>query len=57
MSKEKVVYTRWLANKLVQFGYPVVRVEANPNKPEFDCWVFAETEEFKKDFANIAHSK
>lgn len=54
--KEKVIYTRWLANKLVQAGHPVVRVEENPNKPEFDCWVFAETAEFKKDYINIAHN-
>lgn len=55
--KEKVIYTRWLANKLVQAGYPVERVEENPNKPEFDCWVFAETAEFKRDFANIVNQK
>lgn len=53
--KEKVVYTRWLANKLVQAGHPVVRVEENANKPGFDCWVFADSAEFKKDFANIVN--
>ena len=55
--KEKVIYTRKIANKLVQAGYPVVRVEENPNKPEFDCWVFAETADFKKDFTNIINQK
>ena len=42
--KEKIIYTRWIANKLIAAGHPVERVEANPNKPEFDCWIFAETE-------------
>lgn len=53
--KEKVIYTRKLANKIVQAGFPVVRVEANPNKPEFDCYVFAETADFKKAFTNIVN--
>lgn len=45
---EKVIYTRWLAIKLIKAGFPVVRVEQNPDKPQFDCWIFAETPEFKK---------
>ena len=53
--KEKIVYTRWLANALVKAGYPVVRIEQNPNKPEFDCYVFAETADFKLAFMNIAN--
>ena len=53
--KEKIVYTRWLANALVKAGYPVVRIEQNPNKPEFDCYVFKETEAFKLAFINIAN--
>ena len=55
--KEKIIYTRWIANKLVEAGFPVVRVEENPNKPELDCYVFAETPDFKTAYANIAHSK
>lgn len=57
MVKEKVIYTRWLANALVKAGFPVVRIEQNPDKPYFDCWVFAETAEFKLAFVNIANSK
>ena len=55
--KEKIIYTRWLANALVKAGFPVVRIEENPDKPQFDCWVFAETAEFKLAFINIANSK
>lgn len=53
--KEKIVYTRWLAIELVKQGYPVVRVEVNPNFPQYDCWVFAETADFKKALTNIAN--
>lgn len=53
--KEKIVYTKWLANELVKAGFPAVRVEQNPNKPDFDCWVFAETADFKLAFINISN--
>ena len=53
--KEKIVYTRWLAIELIKQGFPVVRVESNPIKPEFNCWVFAETDEFLVAFANTAN--
>lgn len=55
--KEKVIYTRRIANKMVAAGFPVVRVEANPNKPEFDCYVFAETADFKAAFTNIVNER
>lgn len=43
--KEKIIYTRWVAYELRKKGFPIVRVEINPNKPQFDCWVFDETAE------------
>lgn len=54
---EKVIYTRWLAIELIKQGFPVVRIEKNPNKPEFNTWVFAESAEFLKAFANMANRK
>ena len=55
MSKEKIIYTRWLANELVKAGFAPIRVEQNPNKPDFDCWVFEETNEFKLAFMLISN--
>lgn len=43
--KEKVIYTKRVAYELRKMGFPIIRVEINPNKPQFDCWVFAETAE------------
>lgn len=57
MTKEKIIYTKWLAIELVRQGFPIVRVERNPNKPSLYCFVFAETEEFTKAFTNTANSK
>ena len=38
--KEKTIYTKWLAYKLRQQGFKLLRTEINPNFPQFDCWVF-----------------
>lgn len=45
---EKVIYTKRIAYELRKQGFPIVRVEVNPNKPEFDCYVFAETPELMR---------
>ena len=50
---EKIIYTRWLAYELRKQGFPIVRVEPNPHKPEFDCYVFAETAELIEALLNI----
>lgn len=53
--KEKVIYSRWLAAELRRQGFPIVRVEVNPNFPQYNCYVFAETPEFLTAFANTAN--
>ena len=53
--KEKVIYTKWVAYELRRQGYPIVRVDINPNKPQFDCWVFAETPEMLQALTNITN--
>ena len=41
--KEKIIYTQWLANDLIRQGFPFLEVRANPERPEFNCWVFENT--------------
>lgn len=53
--KEKIIYTRWVAYELRKQGFPIVRVEINPNKPQFECYVFAETAEMLEAFTNITN--
>lgn len=45
---EYMIYTRRIAYELRKQGFPIERVEINPNKPEFDCYVFNNTEAFQK---------
>ena len=51
--KEKIIYTRWVATKLRNLGFKILRVEANPNKPEFDCYVFEDTDALSAVLANL----
>ena len=51
--KEKIIYTRWVAYELRKQGFSIIRVEINPNKPEFDCYVFEATEEMIEALAAI----
>ena len=53
--KEKVIYSNWVATELRKKGFPIVRVEVNPNKPQFDCWVFEATEEMIQAFVSITN--
>lgn len=32
-NKEKIVYTKWVANALIKKGHIPIRVEKNPKKP------------------------
>lgn len=51
--KEKVIYSKWVAYELRKKGFEILRVEINPNKPQFDCWVFEETKEMLEAFTEI----
>lgn len=50
---EKIIYTKWIAYELRKQGFPIVRVEINPNKPQFDCWVFEATDKMIAAFDRI----
>lgn len=53
---EKIIYTRWVAYELRKQGYPILRVEINPNKPQFECYVFAATDDLYKALKAITNN-
>lgn len=53
--KEKIIYTNWVAAELRRRGFSIVRVEVNPNKPQFDCYVFEATAELLKALTEITN--
>lgn len=50
---EKIIYTKRIAYELRKLGFQIVRVEPNPNKPQFDCYVFDATDDFRKAFDTV----
>lgn len=51
--KEKIIYMAWVAAKLREKGFKILRVEVNPHKPQFDCYVFEETPDLLTAFAEV----
>lgn len=47
MSKYYIIYTKRIALALQKLGFAIVKVGVNPNKPEFDCYFFENSEEFQ----------
>lgn len=53
---EKIIYTKKVAYQLRKQGFPIVRVEINPNKPQFDCYVFENTKAFQQALTAITNN-
>lgn len=49
----KIIYSRKMAVYLRNRGCKIVRVEANPYKPEFDMWIFEDTQELRNAMNNF----
>lgn len=49
----KIIYTRRIATKLIEMGNLPLTTTPNPSKPEFLCWVFANTPKLNKDLDTI----
>ena len=43
-NETKRIYTKSVALELRKRGFKIIRTEPNENKPEFDVYVFEETE-------------
>lgn len=40
MPKEYTIFTRWLAVKLREQGFRIIRTEVNQHHPQYDTYVF-----------------
>ena len=54
---KKIIYTKRVAYQLRKWGFPIVKVDINPNKPQFDCYLFEDTEELQKALTAITQQK
>ena len=50
---EKKVYTRRIAYELRLKGFKIIRLEPNPNRPEFNIYVFQNTPELESAFKEV----
>lgn len=41
---EKIIYSKWLALELRKRGFEFLRAGINPNYPQYNTYIFADTE-------------
>ena len=51
------VYSRWLAYALRKRGFKIEEVQPNPNKPEFDCYLFKDSESLQLTIRELGSRK
>lgn len=53
----KTIYTKWLAVRLIEAGFPAIKVDINPTNPKLLCWEFEDTEAFRIAFTQYSSKK
>ena len=54
--KYKIVYSREVTKKLIRRGFGFYKRVQNPDVPKYHCWLFEDTEGFRKAFNEIVAS-
>lgn len=57
MAKEKIIYTKKLAYELRKQGFKLLRTGINENFPQYDTYIFEDTEELHKAVVNYQNNK
>jgi hypothetical protein len=53
MSKIKIIYSLRIHIELQRMGFKYISEMKNPQNPQFNCWIYEETEELLKAFDNL----
>jgi hypothetical protein len=53
ITNEAIVYSRAIAYQLRLQGFKIIRVGVNPSCPQYDCYYFNNTPEFKQALQTI----
>ena len=51
------VYTRWLAVELRKLGFKILSTEINEYHPQFDIWIFEDTEQLHKAILQLTTAR
>lgn len=54
---EKIIFSRKIAVQLREQGFQILRTEVNKLHPQFDCWVFENTEDLRRAFDKLLNSR
>ena len=57
MTKEFNVYTRWLAVALREQGYKILRTKVNKYHPQFDVYVFEDSQELQEAMLALTRAR
>lgn len=57
MSKYQIVYSKKLTELLMERGFIFDKVAPNPQYPQYNCWLFENTDEFRKVFEELVCQK
>ena len=49
-NKYQIVYSRKITKELMKQGFVFEKSVPNPDFPQYNCWLFENTDEFKKVF-------
>ena len=56
-NETKRIYTKSVALELRKRGFKIIGTEPNINKPEFDVYIFEDTQRFKEALTDITNSR
>lgn len=52
---EKIIYTKKLALELRKQGFEIIRVGVNENFPQYNTYIFEDTQELREAISKISH--
>lgn len=55
--REYIIYSKWLAYELRVKGFNLIRTDINKNYPQYNVWVFEETEAFLAAIEELTNAK
>lgn len=48
------IYTKKIALQLRKKGFPIIRTEINENFPQFDVYIFPDSEKLRKELSKVS---
>ena len=57
MTNEYTIYAKWLAIKLREEGFRIIRTEVNQKHPQYDCWVFEDSTDLQIAISYLTKNK